>query len=196
LASERISGNNAKRTKEAAVLAETAFNALLLALSATLSLTTLVAPSLAYSLRDAGAPPCANGKTAPAPAATGGHGLCTARSERAGGGGCWRLWLPCVIQPGAIFSPKEDLAIIEDYVRASNNPLKGANQKESVFMRKEYIRNHRRPFESAEEQTNQVSVAPHNDECRQHSRWYSRNARSIRRHALELKAACPKLHGK
>jgi hypothetical protein len=58
---------------------------------------------------------------------------------------------------GAAFSPEEDLAILEGYVRASNNPLKGANQKESVFMesiRKEYLRNHRCPFENEEEQTN------------------------------------------
>jgi hypothetical protein len=32
---------------------------------------------------------------------------------------------------GAAFSPKEDLAILECRVRASNNPLKGANQNEA-----------------------------------------------------------------
>jgi hypothetical protein len=50
---------------------------------------------------------------------------------------------------------------------------------------------------SAEEQTKKVSLATNNDESRQHAtRWYSRNSRSIHRRALEMKAACSKLHGK
>jgi hypothetical protein len=101
---------------------------------------------------------------------------------------------------GAAFSVEEDLAILEGYVRASNNPLKGANQKESAFMeclRKEFLLNSRCPFVSSDDQALKVRLSTNNDESRQlATRWYSRNSRSIHRRALEMKAACSKLHGK
>jgi hypothetical protein len=58
---------------------------------------------------DAGAQPCASEKTAPAPAATEGQGVCAARYEQAGWDGSWRLWRPGVPP----FSPEEDLATLE-----------------------------------------------------------------------------------
>jgi hypothetical protein len=88
---------------------------------------------------------------------------------------------------------EEDLAILEGYVRASNNPLKGANQKESAFMeclRKEFLLHSRCPFVSSDDQALKVRLSTNNDESRQlATRWYSRNYRSIHRRALEMKAA-------
>jgi hypothetical protein len=63
-----------------------------------------------------------------------------------------------------------DLAILEGYVPPSNNPLKGASQKDSAFIEclwKEYLLNCRYPFVSAEEHITHVSLAPNNDESSQ-----------------------------
>jgi hypothetical protein len=77
---------------------------------------------------DTSAQPCASERTAPATAATESQGVCAARYERAGwDGSCGSGGQAS--HRGAAFSPEEDLATLEGYVRASNNPLIGTNKR-------------------------------------------------------------------